>query len=336
MTRRPLGLPAALLLAAAFAGPHARPAAPSPRAGGEVAAGEFDLSDAADWMSRNAALLEGRKLAQIVLPGAHDAASYSLQRRSRACPSRINSSVALVAFLMAPRARAQEAPLSEQLAAGVRYVDLRVCAVRDGAGAPAFYTHHSLLGAPLDEVLDDLDRFSRAHPREIVILDFQHLNGFTAADRAALAAQIERRFDGRLLPTSESPALLTLREAWRRGISLIAMMAGAQPSAHVFDRSRILDSRWFRAKSVGALEQSAAAENLESARLHVLQWQLTPGPFEFLAHPTATLKEFAQGPNALILDGTLRRLLPVRSLNVVMTDDVVAVAASIARMNALR
>src|SRR4030088_47887 len=117
MTPKSLRLAAALLLAAAFAGTHARPDAPSPRAAVEAAAQEFDFSDAADWMSRNAALLEGRKLVQIVLPGAHAAASYSLQRRSRACPSRINPSAALAAFLMAPRARAQEAPLSAQLAA---------------------------------------------------------------------------------------------------------------------------------------------------------------------------------------------------------------------------
>lgn len=310
--------------------------AAAPPARAEEAAAVFDLSDAADWMSRNAALLAGRALAQIVLPGAHDAASYSLARRSRACPSRINPSAALAAFLFAPRARAQEAPLSAQLAAGVRYLDLRVCAVRDDAGGVAFYTHHTFLGAPLAQVLDDLDRFLRAHPREIVIVDFQHLNGFTDDDRAALAGELERRFGPRMLDTASNPSLLTPAEAWARGVSLIAIMAKAPPAAHVFDRGRILESRWFNARSVGALEESAAQDHPAPARLHVLQWQLTPGPLQMLAHPTATLKEFARGPNALILDGTLRKLFPPRSLNVVMTDDAVAVAGSIARLNALR
>ena len=327
-------LGAALLVLAGARGPRA---AVLPAAGAaDLAAASFDFSRPADWMSRNAALLSGRKLAQLILPGAHDAASYSLRPDSRACPSRIDVRASLVAFFMAARARAQDASIAAQLRAGVRYLDLRVCALRDPAGRTSYVTHHTFLGAPLGDVLDDVDAFTRAHPREIVILDFQDLNGFRPADRSALQAQLERRFGDRMLRTTANPAAATMAEVWKQGASLVVVMDAAQPSPHIFDRAAMLESRWFNAQSVSMLERLATALRPVPARLHVLQWQLTPGELEFLFHPTSTLKEFAEGPNALIADGTLRRLLPPRQLNVVMTDDVMAVAGPIARMNALR
>src|SRR6266851_5357308 len=85
----------------------------------------IDFTQPADWLGRNAALLGDRRLAEVILPGAHDAASYSVSSGSGVCRSRINPLAALSAFFMAPRARAQEVPIGAQLAAGVRYLDLR-------------------------------------------------------------------------------------------------------------------------------------------------------------------------------------------------------------------
>src|ERR1700744_46810 len=89
----------------------------------------FDFAAPADWMARNQALLGDRPLASVVLPGSHDAASYRLGRSSSVSPAPAHAWANLGSFLAAPRARTQEVSLAAQLEAGVRYLDLRVCAV---------------------------------------------------------------------------------------------------------------------------------------------------------------------------------------------------------------
>ena len=62
----------------------------------------------------------------------------------------LNTLANLASFLAAPRARTQEVSVEAQLEAGVRYLDLRVCAV---PGPERFFVHHTFLGAPLERGL---------------------------------------------------------------------------------------------------------------------------------------------------------------------------------------
>jgi hypothetical protein len=291
----------------------------------------FDFAVPADWMARNAALLHDRPLATLVLPGSHDAASYSLARGSPVCAARAHKLAGLAAFLAAPRARTQDATLLEQLEGGVRYLDLRVCAV--GGEPRRFFVHHTWLGAPLDDALAQIDAFNRAHPREVLLLDFQHLNGFDDEDRRALARDLERRFAGRLLPSNTVPGALTLQQLWDAHVGIVVLVDRPPSSPHLFDRTSTLVSRWANAASLPALLGALPWMTEESPRLHVLQWQLTPRFGQFLRHPFSSLVDFAVGTNRLIEDGTLTRLLPARRMNVVMTDDAVKVAPVIARLN---
>ena len=297
----------------------------------------FDFTAPADWMARNAALLQQRSLAAVVLPGSHDAASYSLGRDSPVCAARVNRFAGLASFIAAPRARTQEVSLTAQLEGGVRYLDLRVCAVP--GTTRRFFVHHTFLGAPLDEALQQVDAFSRAHPREILLLDFQHLHGFDDQDRQQLARDLEKRFAGRLLPSDSRPGALTVSQLWDAHVGIVVLMDKPPPSPHLFDRTATLVSRWSNAKSLAALVKAlpwmmeAMETKAAQQQMHVLQWQLTPGLGQFLRHPFSSLRDFAVGTNRLIEDGTLAKLLPGRHINVVMTDDAVKVAGAIARLN---
>jgi hypothetical protein len=294
----------------------------------------FDFTAPADWMARNAALLQQRSLAAVVLPGSHDAASYSLGRDSKVCAARTSSFAGLASFVAAPRARTQEVSLTAQLEGGVRYLDLRVCAVP--GTTRRFFVHHTFLGAPLEDALQQVDAFSRAHPREILLLDFQHLSGFDDQDRQQLAHDLEKRFAGRLLPVDTRPGSLTLTQLWDAHVGIVVLMDKPPPSPHLFDRTATLVSRWSNAKSLSALVKALPwmiEPHASEAQMHVLQWQLTPGVGQFLRHPFSTLRDFAVGTNKLIEDGTLAKLMPARHMNVVMTDDAVKVAGAIARLN---
>ncbi len=53
---------------------------------------------------------------------------------------------------------------------GIRYFDIRVCV--DGKGV--LMTCHGLYGASINSILDDVKKFTDAHPHELVLLGFNH------------------------------------------------------------------------------------------------------------------------------------------------------------------
>ena len=106
---------------------------------------------AIDWMSF---IRDGVRLIDLVIPGSHDSATYSMRGAT------------------GPFARTQRYNLLAQLLCGVRYLDLRVTWSR---GRPVI-VHNFITGLATDDLLrDQIAPFVRAHPSEVVILDFQEL-----------------------------------------------------------------------------------------------------------------------------------------------------------------
>ncbi|KAM7537387.1 hypothetical protein Aperf_G00000072214 [Anoplocephala perfoliata] len=71
--------------------------------------------------------------------------------------------------------RTQDANLSEQLSAGIRYFDLRVL---HRESDNVFYFVHGQFAKDLLTELFNIRLFLREHPKEVVILDFNHLYRF--------------------------------------------------------------------------------------------------------------------------------------------------------------
>lgn len=65
--------------------------------------------------------------------------------------------------------------ISEQLARGVRYLDLRV-ALRPADGQ--LYIVHAFYGPRVESIFAQVAAFLDRHPKEVVILDFQHVHNF--------------------------------------------------------------------------------------------------------------------------------------------------------------
>jgi hypothetical protein len=134
--------------------------------------------------------------------------------------------------IIAKWARAQEERMREQLTRGYRYFDLRI--TQRGDGKFAFV--HSLINADKDQQLSDelgtLRGFLDEHPREIVILDFQHIVNFNEQKYwSQLDALIQRHLGPKLLKPSELPGTpeekvraLTLEALWSRGKQVIVLV----------------------------------------------------------------------------------------------------------------
>ncbi|MCM1043375.1 MAG: phosphatidylinositol-specific phospholipase C domain-containing protein [Corallococcus sp.] len=109
------------------------------------------------WMSN---IIDSTLIKNVVLPGSHDAGTSTLNWLGKT----------------------QEADVATQLDMGARYFDLRV--KKDGDKLVIF--HGPLSGADFEPILRSVKTFLIDNPSETVILDFQHFEGQSHNDVAAL------------------------------------------------------------------------------------------------------------------------------------------------------
>jgi hypothetical protein len=220
-------------------------------------------------------------LNQIVLPGSHDSDSFSIPPADTVAPapagalspdamdpsnplSTLEAQLPgpLVQHFSAPWSRAQNLSVAAQLAAGVRYLDVRVCA--GGTTYPGLYACHGLYGAPITTaVLDPVRQFLAAHPTEIVVLDFHDFSApgsphyMPAGLHQQLASQIHAAFPGLLLSPGPLKASITLASVWRTTGRVIVLYNDAQtiqanPDFWPYANTIIA---WPNAADLGALQQ---------------------------------------------------------------------------------
>jgi hypothetical protein len=108
--------------------------------------------DNSGWMGRLLAANPAVKLNQITMPGSHDAGMY------RPGVTDVSNTQHLTIF--------------DQLTAGSRFFDLRIC-VWNAWDFELWTWHGASYGGKLDDILDDVRRFIAANPTEAVFLKFR-------------------------------------------------------------------------------------------------------------------------------------------------------------------
>ena len=178
------GVLAVGVLGVAAAAPVAAAGSPSATAiAAPVNAADVDLGN---WMSEMDGVIGSRPLDSIAMPGSHDAGSWSIQDGSGVCSYGDNSTVSEdFPAVAASMSRTQSGSIVDQLNAGSRYLDLRLCD-EDGLW-------HAYHGGPSGDLFFDADgqtgeadgiaAWIAAHPREVVVIQLT-----TAAAPAEAAA----------------------------------------------------------------------------------------------------------------------------------------------------
>ncbi|MGW7434298.1 hypothetical protein ACWGIN_32805 [Streptomyces sp. NPDC054861] len=129
-------------------------------------------------MSQLAGTLGNRPLNGIVMPGSHDAGTAGITKDSGMCDAGDTVDVARSwPELAAGMSRTQSGSLVQQLDAGSRYLDLRLCKQGDrwysyhgGPLGRLFFDARGPLGITVPGEARELADWIRRHPREIVIL----------------------------------------------------------------------------------------------------------------------------------------------------------------------
>eukprot|EP00746_Dinoflagellata_sp_MGD_P020783 gnl/MRDRNA2_/MRDRNA2_148438_c0_seq1.p1 gnl/MRDRNA2_/MRDRNA2_148438_c0~~gnl/MRDRNA2_/MRDRNA2_148438_c0_seq1.p1 ORF type:complete len:344 (+),score=45.03 gnl/MRDRNA2_/MRDRNA2_148438_c0_seq1:2-1033(+) len=220
----------------------------------------FRLSD---WMGDLQEHLGPQIMPNVILPGSHDAGSFSLTTKEVA-PFAPGCTKSRFAFLWSPVtgpwAKTQRDDYKSMLENGCRYLDTRVCydEKRD-----LIRTEHSLMGFAIEELFQQVKQFVDAHPKEIVVVHLRHFRfqdyyDMPAEQHIKLLEMIPKSFDNDIL-VHENEWNLPMQELWAKGRKVLVMYAHKvqevyQSYQYVVPRTRINGELWCNAQSVQELE----------------------------------------------------------------------------------
>ena len=281
--------------------------------------------DGATWMGDLGQRIAHMPLSALSLIGTHNSASASITFESDVapdCPVEIPAGGAapvpsspservfgklasvkrnLMLRVAAVWARNQSRSVAEQLALGVRYLDLRVAPNHSRGG---LWITHGLFASPLEDVCGSIRAFAEEHPHEVVIADFQHLLHFAqslTADSLSSMETLSSALHSILGPVAIAPPhkpQSTLAQIWESKRSVLVVVpdhAAKYLPPFVHSRSSTIVSTWHNAQSVDvlvkAIHEEAVMGRLDHATrlavssplptpLFVTQGVLTPEAFE--------------------------------------------------------
>uniref|UniRef100_A0A4W3GJZ2 Phosphatidylinositol-specific phospholipase C, X domain containing 3 n=1 Tax=Callorhinchus milii TaxID=7868 RepID=A0A4W3GJZ2_CALMI len=164
--------------------------------------------------------------APLCVTGSHDSFSCHKDEASLVGPEQPDSVQNLVLVLGSVGRRlarrwlaTQSLDVSRQLAAGVRYLDLRVSTkARDPDNQ--LYFAQGLPSGAVSAGLADISRFLAAQPREVVLLDFNHFYGLQKCHHEALVRALREAFGEKLCPVTFTEEV-SLRYLWDWGYQVL-------------------------------------------------------------------------------------------------------------------
>ncbi|XP_017271599.1 PI-PLC X domain-containing protein 1-like isoform X2 [Kryptolebias marmoratus] len=120
-------------------------------------------------------------------------------------------------------AATQEVTITEQLNAGVRYLDLRIARKPNDSNPNRLYFHHGLYThTDVETGLKRINAWAETHPKEVLILSLSHFLGFDKNIEAKLHIHliqfIKDLFGAKLLPSTNTP---TLKSCWDKGKNVL-------------------------------------------------------------------------------------------------------------------
>ncbi|KAB1253586.1 PI-PLC X domain-containing protein 1 [Camelus dromedarius] len=297
----------------------------------------------ADWMSALCPRLWDVPLHHLSIPGSHDTMTYCLDKKS---PISHNES-RLLQFLgktlpcvtlpvVLKWSITQVLTVTEQLDAGVRYLDLRVAHMEEGSERNLHFVHMVYTTALVEDTLTEISEWLEKHPREVVLLACRNFEGMTEDLHEYLVTCIKNIFGDMLCPRGEVP---TLRQLWSRGQQvLLSYEDETSVSRHVELWPGI--PYWW-GNQVKPQDLIRYLEHMKSCGrpggLFVAGINLTENLEYILAHPTASLRTLTL-PSLPYLGAWVREQCPgpgARCTNIITGDFIGAdsLVSDIIRLN---
>ncbi|XP_069613963.1 PI-PLC X domain-containing protein 1 isoform X2 [Ranitomeya imitator] len=182
------------------------------------------MAENQQWMSNLSEELWDVPLYKLSVPGSHDTMTYCLDKKSPVDPS----SPKLLLFLekYVPNftrafilrwSSTQTLSVTEQLDAGIRYLDLRI-AHRPDVFSNLYFVHGLYTSRTVEHTLQEMADWLQRNPREVLILGCDNLQSMSPEHHVYLINAIHRIFGLKLCPKHERP---TLRDLWKQNYQVI-------------------------------------------------------------------------------------------------------------------
>lgn len=229
----------------------------------------------------------------------------------------------------------QEDDLKTQLEKGIRYIDVRTIYLKN---QDDFFTLHRLYGQKSSVIFQQIADFLTKHPKEIIILDFNHLLQFTPALSARFTNLLFKIFGDKFFIRGNKGVEITINEIWKSNKQIIAFYPS---SSEKFWSHSLLESPWFDTPDLKYLTRMLNRRLVTSSKdkLNVFQAILSPNVYTILFHVLSSLKKHlalkCDEAIALWLDGLYREKRG--GVNIVICDFISCnhIPARVVRLNEL-
>ncbi len=238
------------------------------------------------WMTELKPKLWNKPLTQILIPGTHNSASHRINRKKDyadedSLPNwiryiREKYPLLPIKAIYAGWAKNQRLTIYQQLAFGIRYIDIRLCY---NSKRNIIESCHGMYSASLKSILNDVNLFSKRYPDELIILHFQHFYQFKEVQHKLVTQQLNTLFQTRLVPNTYN-ATTTAGELWQsphRIITIYNHSTKDKPSSNLW-ASHQITSLWPHTSKIEQLKEQLKGylKHRRETKLFVLQAILTP------------------------------------------------------------
>lgn len=252
------------------------------------------------WMEVMSNVIIKKPLCQVAMPGTHDSGTYDFAEKLGAAPDsdlcktiqeklecgpgfigKIGEKIAVkVLDIVYKRlCQCQDLSIAQQLNEGIRYLDLRVASLGDDQ----FYTCHGVYCVNMDTILDEVKQFMDAHPKEIIVLDFNHFYAMSANHHTLFSRRVVEKLGGKIANQKggalrpDSP----VGEYWKKGAQAVVIYhddATQKASDGKFWIRGCIQSKWPNSNESDALKVKlkATIQERPPKMFFVLQGILTP------------------------------------------------------------
>ena len=262
-------------------------------------------------------------LNNIHLPGSHDSGTYNISKDSLLSKVELqeaeekreifeltqqyNNTESFLSTLIAPLSKAQNRDIYSQLLDGIRYFDFRPCKKED-----EIWISHSLYSINIDSILRDVKRFVDQNPKEIIIMDYRFMWGFSEKECKVLFNKINITLGKRIAGLKDNFSMQSkIEDFWAKNKNIIILFQNSkfklienQKNNEILYKELIWNSseNFSRIENSDNKEKTAQAniQNIEnnyeklstSTNLKNIQCQITP-LFNNLVSITTPLESLA-------------------------------------------
>ncbi|XP_062384159.1 PI-PLC X domain-containing protein 1 [Sardina pilchardus] len=289
-----------------------------------------DETNCADWMSHLPDKLWKVPLWNLAIPGSHDTMTYHLDDRSPV----VQSASCLLRMLdhcfpcfirpyVKRWATTQTWDISDQLDAGIRFLDLRVAHKRQDDNDHFYFAHGIYSKQTLKDTVTNVAQWLREHPKEVVIIACSAFDDMNKEEHLELINFLKRRFEKKLCPKTETPSLSL---CWEYGYQVI--LSYDNPAAEKYtDFWPMIDYWWANTpdpKDLILFLEGQKEDGRPKESFFVAGMNLTEDLRYIVQHPCQTMRSMTLRAYNFLLDW-VKKQHPgpsKRSLNIICADFV--------------